>query len=99
MSRNLVLPFFPIPPNQYEQQYFAALIRNFAVYLDQIQQPGEGRSSDLVLTNLQKGNDQGLEVGQLFNYNGFVKITEAHSPHVGTNLGTTAVGSVSVTTT
>tara|TARA_Y100001973_G_C5201992_1_gene338552 strand:- start:367 stop:663 length:297 start_codon:yes stop_codon:yes gene_type:complete len=96
MSRNLVLPFFPIPPNEYEQQYFETLIRNFAVYLDQIQNPGEGRSSTFVMTNLQQ-NDSGLEVGSLFNHGGFVKISESHSPHVATNVGTTAVGSVTVT--
>ena len=39
------------------------------------------------------------KITKILNYNGFVKITEAQSPHVGTNLGTTAVGSVSVTTT
>ena len=50
------------------------------------------------MTNLQK-NDSGLEVGSLFNHGGFVKIAEAHSPHVATNVGTTAVGSVTVTTT
>ena len=98
MSRNLVLPFFPIPPNQYEQQYFATLVRNFAVYLDQIQNPGEGRASTFVMTNLQK-NDQGLEIGGLFNHDGFVKIVELNTPHVATNVGTTAVGSVTVTTT
>lgn len=98
MSRNLVLPFFPIPPGQYDQQYFTTLVRNFAVYLDQIQNPGEGRASTFVLTDLQNDN-QGLEIGGLFNHGGFVKITEANTPHVRTNVGTTAVGSVSVTTT
>jgi hypothetical protein len=98
MSRNLNLPFFPIPPGQYEQQYFATLIRNFAVYLDQIQQAGEGRATTFVLTNLQT-NDQGLEVGSLFNYNGYIKITEANVTHPGSNVGTTQVGTVSITTT
>ena len=98
MSRNLVLPFFPVPPNDYEQQYFDTLVRNFSVYLDQIQNPGEGRASTFVMTNLQN-DDQGLEVGGLFNHGGYVKIAETHSPHVGTNVGTTAVGSVTVTTT
>ena len=98
MSRNLVLPFFPIPPSQYEQQYFSTLIRNLAVYLDQIQNPGEGRASTFVMTNLQK-NDQGLEVGGLFNHGGFIKIVELNTPHVATNVGTTAVGTVTVTIT
>ena len=62
MSRNLVRPFFPIPPQEYDQTYFDEVIRSFAVYLDQMQNPGEGRHTALVLTNLQT-DDQGLEVG------------------------------------
>jgi hypothetical protein len=97
MSRNLSLPFFPIPPGQYDPQYFSTLVRNFSVYLDQIQQAGEGRLTGLVLTNLQEG-DSGLEVGALFKQNGFVKVCEINSPHLETNVGTTAVGLVTVTT-
>ena len=96
MTRNLNLPFFPVPPNEYNQQYFDTLIRNFAVDLDQIQQPGEGRSTQLVLTNLQT-NDLGLEVGALFNWDGYVKITQANALHLGTNVATSAVGTVTVT--
>ena len=98
MSRNLNLPFLPVPPGQYQQQYFATLVRNFAVYLEQIQNAGEGRATKFVLTNLQT-DDQGLEVGGLFNVDGFIKIVESNRPHVGTNVGTSAVGSVTVTTT
>ena len=50
------------------------------------------------MTNLQN-DDQGLEVGGLFNHGGYVKIAETHSPHVGTNVGPPAVGSVTITTT
>ena len=52
----------------------------------------------MTLTALQD-NDQGLEVGGLFNVDGFIKIVESNRPHVGTNVGTSAVGSVTVTTT
>ena len=97
MSRNLTLPFFPIPPGQYDPQYFATLVRNFAVYLDQIQQAGDGRLTSLVLTNLQEG-DSGLEVGALFKQNGFVKVCEINTPHLETNVGTSAVGTVTVVT-
>ena len=50
MSRNLPLPFFPIPPNQYTPQYFAEIVRAFSLYMEQIQNPGEGRHTKLVLT-------------------------------------------------
>jgi len=65
MSRNLILPFFPVPPEQYDQQYMEEIVRSFSTYLTQMQNPGEGRHTELVLTNLQT-HDQGLEVGALF---------------------------------
>ena len=64
MSRNLVLPFFPVAPQQYNQAYFAELVRAFSIYLEQIQNPGEGRNTQLVLTDLQT-DDSGLENGAL----------------------------------
>ena len=97
MSRNLVLPFFPIAPQQYEQQYFAEVVRAFSVYLEQMQNPGEGRNTFMVLTNLQT-DDSGLETGALFQQDGFVKITLINTPHVRGSAGTGAVGSVTMTT-
>lgn len=98
MSRNLILPFLPVPPNEYQQQYFAEIVRAISVYMQNQQNPGEGRNTALVLTNLQS-NDQGLETGALFEHDGFVKITKANTPHVGGLLATGAVGSVTVSTT
>jgi hypothetical protein len=97
MSRNLVLPFFPVAPQQYDQQYFSEVVRAFSVYLEQMQNPGEGRNTQLVLTNLQT-DDSGLETGALFQQDGFVKITLINTPHVRGSAGTGAVGSVTVTT-
>ncbi len=97
MSRNLVLPFFPVAPQQYNQQYFAEVVRAFSVYLEQMQNPGEGRNTFMVLTNLQT-DDSGLETGALFQQDGFVKITLINTPHVRGSAGTGAVGSVTVTT-
>ena len=67
MSRNLVLPFFPVAPAEYDQQYFAEVVRSFSVYLDQMQNPGEGRNTFSVFTNLQT-DDSGLEPGAIFNH-------------------------------
>ena len=97
MSRNLVRPFFPIPPKEYSQQYFDEVIRSFSVYLDQMQNPGDGRHTRLVLTALPN-SDQGLETGSLFERNGFVKITIADQPNLLGVSSTGAVGSVTVTT-
>ena len=97
MSRNLTLPFFAVPPGEYSQQYFVELVRSFAVYLTQQQNPGQGRNTELVLTNLQT-DDSGLETGALFQQSGFVKITLINSPHVRGSVGTGTVGTVTVTT-
>lgn len=97
MARNLVRPYFPIPPSTYDQVYLSEVIRSFSVFLEQYQNPGEGRHTNLVLTNLQS-NDQGLEVGGLFQVDGFVKITQANRPHPAGNSMTLSLGTVTVIT-
>jgi hypothetical protein len=98
MSRISALPYFPVPPTQYDQQYFSELVRSFSTYLLQNQNPGEGRNTFTVFTNLQTDN-VGLEVGAIFNHGGYVKITEAFSPHLRGSSATGSVGSVTVVTT
>tara|TARA_R110001599_G_scaffold116601_1_gene284384 strand:- start:108 stop:419 length:312 start_codon:yes stop_codon:yes gene_type:complete len=103
MSRNLVLPFFPVPPEEYSQEYMAEVMRSFASYLTQIQNPGEGRHTTLTLTNLQT-DDQGLPIGELFEYRdasgmmGYVKIAVANASNLKGIEATSGVGSVTVTT-
>ena len=97
MSRNLILPFFAVPPTQYDQQYFANLTRSFAVYMEQQQNPGEERATRLTLTDLQT-DDFGLETGALFQQGGFVKVTLANTPHVRGSTGTSGIGTVTVIT-
>jgi hypothetical protein len=97
-SRNLVRPFFPDPPSQYSQTYFSELVRSFATYLINMQNPGLGRATNITLTNLPT-TDSGLEAGTLFQQNGFVKIALINAPHVGGVSATAGVGSVTVVTT
>ena len=98
MSRNLILPFFAVPPTEYDQQYFSNLTRSFAVYMEQQQNPGEERATRLTLTDLQT-DDFGLETGALFQQGGFVKVTLGNTPHVRGSTGTGGVGTVTVVTT
>ena len=97
MSRNLAIPYFPNAPMEYNQQYFAEVVRAFSLYVQQIQNPGEGRNTFSVFTNLQT-DDSGLELGAIFNHGGYVKITEINTPHLRGSTGTGQVGTVSVTT-
>ena len=96
MSRNLVRPYFPVPPQGYDQSYFAEIIRSFSTYINQQQNPGEGRNTFTVFTNLQS-NDYGLETGAVFEADGFLKITKLNTPHVAGSSGTGGVGTVTVT--
>lgn len=98
MSRNLPLPFLPVPPTEYQQSYFAEVVRSISIYMQNERNPGEGRNTALVLTNLQS-NDQGLETGALFESDGFVKITKANSPHLAGVSAPGAMGTVIVSTT
>lgn len=98
MSRNIPVPFFPIPPDSYDRAYFAEVVRSFSVFLEQQRNPGEGRNTFMVLTELQT-DDYGLETGALFQQEGFVKIALGNTPHVRGSAGTGAVGTVTVITT
>ena len=98
MSRNLAIPYFPNAPQEYNQQYISEVVRAFSIYVQQIQNPGEGRNTFGVFTNLQT-DDFALELGTIFNHGGYVKITQQNTPHVRGSSGTGAVGSVTVTTT
>ena len=97
-SRNVPLPYFPVPPAQYNPVYLAEIVRAFSVFLEQIQNPGPQRATKITLTDLQN-NDFGLENGALFQVNGTVKITQANTPHVVGSGSSGGVGGVTVTIT
>ena len=98
MRRGLVQPLFPNPPTDYDPVFMAEVVRSFSVFLQQVNNPGPWRATDLTLTNLQD-NDSGLEVGALFQQEGLVRITMAHLAYPAGVVGTSAAGSVTVTTT
>ena len=61
VSRSVPIPYFPVPPAQYERQYFAELTRSFSTYALQMNTPGPWRATELTLTT-STGN---VEQGQL----------------------------------
>lgn len=95
-SRNMTLPFFPRPPHAYDPEYFAEFLRAFSVYMLQMQNPGEARATFIVLTDLQT-NDQGLEVGAVFQVDGVLHVSLSNKPFVAGTEMTASVGSVTVT--
>ena len=98
MSRTLNLPFFPIPPEEYSREYFAEVLRSYSTYLQNMQNPGEGRNTFTVFTNLQT-DDFGLEDGTVFNHGGQLRVPVAHSPYVQGSQATGSVGTITVTIT
>lgn len=98
MSRRLTRPYFPIPPVGYDQRYFAEVIRAFSLFLEQVQNPGDVRATELTLTNLPT-DDSGLEAGALFQHDGAVRVPLTNRPYVRGSGGTGTVGTVTVATT
>lgn len=96
MANRLVpVPYFPLPPQQYQQQYFAEVVRAISFYFEQNSNPGEGRNTFTVFTNL-KTADVGLEPGAIFNHGGYVKITQLNTTHPMGTSATASVGTVTV---
>tara|TARA_R100000995_G_scaffold22902_1_gene9856 strand:- start:499 stop:789 length:291 start_codon:yes stop_codon:yes gene_type:complete len=91
-----IIPLFPNPPKNYTPQYMDQIVKSFSLYVTLVNTPGEGRNTFTVFTNLQT-DDSGLETGAIFNHGGFVKISENNKPHARGSVGTTSVGTVSVT--
>lgn len=73
MSRNLARPYFPIPPAEYSAAYMSEIIRAFSVYIEQQANPGEGRFTQVTITDLPT-SATGLESGTLWNDSGTVKV-------------------------
>ena len=67
------LPQFPLPPEEYDVQYFNDMVRSLSQLVTQLQNPGELRGTKITLTDLPT-SDTGLEVGALFNDNGTIKV-------------------------
>ena len=94
MSRGLVQPFFPNPPEGYDPLYQAEVIRSFSIFLEQVNNPGPWQASALTLPNLQTDN-YNLPVGGIFQYGDELRITVANKPYLR---GSQATGTVDQTT-
>jgi|TARA_R100000808_G_scaffold16037_1_gene36491 hypothetical protein len=98
MSRGLVQPLFPNAPPEYDPAFMAEVVAAFSVFLQQVNNPGPWRASAMTLTALQD-NDQNLEVGAIYQREGFLKIVLVNLPNPPGVSATASVGSVTVTTT
>lgn len=52
MTTDVPIPFFADAPVEYDQSYFAQMTRSFALYAQQMSNPGPIRGTTIVMTNL-----------------------------------------------
>lgn len=95
MSRNLVPPRLPQPNGEVSVRYMNDLIASLDFFIQQQQNPGEGRNTKLVFTALPT-SDVGLEQGTLYRIGNDVKVSLLNIAGVNGNSGTSSVGSVTV---
>ncbi len=94
MSRGLVYPLFPSPPEAYDPFYQSEVMRAFSVFLQQVSNPGPWQASALTLPNLQTDN-YALPLGGVFQYGDELRITVSYLPYAR---GSQATGSAGQTT-
>jgi hypothetical protein len=58
-SRGQPVPYFPLPPAQYDQRYLTEVVRSFSVYLQQSINPGPLRTTEITLTEATGNVDRG----------------------------------------
>ena len=91
MSRKIIRSIIPIAPPQYDASYVNQLARSLDNFID------EGRNPLLNIPDMPNVSVVSvLEEGDLFEDQGFVKIKRANATAVTTNVGTSAVGTVTV---
>ena len=96
MVSKVPIPFFPQPPNEYDSGYISQIVRSFALYTEQQNAGGEARFTTITVTNLPSYDNE-TTTGDLFERDGFLKITDLSRPHPPSRGSTGSVGSVSVT--
>lgn len=97
MGSKVPPPYFGIPPRQYDPRYFDELTRAFAQFVTIMSNPGEGRFTFAVFTDLQD-NNQNLEAGTLFEHDGVLTVTKPNAPHPAGISLSAVTGDVSVVT-
>lgn len=97
MASNVTpFPRLPSPQGQIDDIYMTDLVRAMQTFITLVENPGGLRATDLTLTALQSGNDIGLEVGALYELEGYVKITLANVSACSGISATSGLGTVTV---
>lgn len=101
MSQNirLSLPVMPDPPRdgQYSLSWANNIVRAWRIFTEIYGNPGDGRMTTLVLTDLQEGG-YNLEAGSLFRLGNDVKIVNQGDAFTQGSSVAVAIGTVTVST-
>ncbi len=93
MTTQVIRTILPVAPNDYEQNYVNQLARNLDRVIDEQRNP---------LLNIQNMPSDGvantLELGDLYEQNGFLRIVRQNDIFSGSSNATGAVGTVTVST-
>lgn len=58
-SQNTPIPYFPLPPREYDVRYFSEILRSFTIFAQQVTNPGPGRFTEITLTESGTNVDRG----------------------------------------
>ena len=93
MTRKIIRQIIPNAPTNYEAAYVNQLARTLDNFIDEQRSP---------LVNFQgipsDGAANTLELGDVYEADGFLKIIRLNEVHSGSTSGTTSVGTVTVVT-
>jgi hypothetical protein len=93
MTRKIIRTILPIAPAVYEQAYIDQLRRTLDLFID------EQRSATINFQGIPSaGAANTLELGDIFEDDGVLKIVRVNDVFSGSTVGTTAVGTVTVVT-
>ena len=98
MPTNVNVPYFADPPQNYDRSYLSQITRAFSLFAQQVQNPGEGRNTFMVYTNLQQ-NDYSLEVGTVYRQGNVLYITLLDTTSPSGVSATASLGAVTVVIT
>ena len=90
-----LLSVLPLPPAEYDRRYMEALVRAIEIHFLQSAEPGDVRAAKMAATQLPTTGGA-LRDGDIFDDGGILKIIRSGDSYSGTVVGTTAVGTVTI---
>tara|TARA_R110000824_G_scaffold96247_1_gene230728 strand:- start:8 stop:295 length:288 start_codon:yes stop_codon:yes gene_type:complete len=92
MTKKVIRPILPIAPDQYDPVYINQLARALDFLIDEV------RDADINFQGIGgMGSATSLDIGDMYVADGgFLKTVKADDIFAGSNVGTTALGSVTV---